>query len=88
MDGPTNQEQGIIEIAWLMGLQNTVGNVQPDFQEYSGTDTTMGPPDGPPDILFVVHLHVDHVLNDLNGNSFLGIYALTALVSDHLSLAF
>lgn len=80
-EGPGNGgQQGILELAWLMGTNNDVQNVQAQYQEFQGTDTTQNPP---PDIFFVVHFHVDHVFNDPNNDNgqYLGIYSWNAFVS-------
>ena len=81
MNGPLNEQQGILELAWLMGTGNAVDNVLPEFQEFDGTDTTVNPP---PDIFFVVHLHIDHVIYDEDENPYLGIYAMVGFVSKYI----
>lgn len=77
--GPTNQQQGIIEIAWLMGDNNEIANVNANYQEFGGTNLNLQPPDGPPDTFFVMHFHVDHILYDGN-TPYIGIYAFNAFV--------
>lgn len=74
MMGPTSQQQGILEVAWLMGTGNNVANLNSNYQEVGGTDLTARPA---PDSFFVMHFHIDHVLTD-GGDAYLGIYAYNA----------
>lgn len=86
--GPTNNQQGIVELAWLMGENNQITNVNPNYQEFGGTDITVRPPNGPPDMFFVMHFHVDHIMYDDSGRPFVGIYAYNAFVCSCLPLEF
>ena len=76
--GPLNQQQGILEMAWLLSEDNNPGHVNANYQEFGGTDLTARPP---PDMFLVMHFHVDHILHDDSGNAYVGIYAYNAFVS-------
>jgi len=83
--GPTNNQQGIIELAWLMGTNNDYTDVNANYQEFGGTDLTVQPPNGPPDMFFVMHFHVDHVLYDDSGTPYVGIYAYNAFHGQYVN---
>ncbi|KAF2996314.1 hypothetical protein E8E14_001197 [Neopestalotiopsis sp. 37M] len=80
--GPTDQQQGILEVAWLMGENNQVGNLNSNYQEFDGTDITVNPP---PDSFLVMHFHIDHVLTDESGNPYVGIYAYNAFHGQYVN---
>ena len=80
--GPTNQQQGILEVAWLVGTGNAVANLNADYQEFEGTDLTERPP---PDSFFVMHFHIDHVLTANDGNAYVGVYAYNAFHGQYVN---
>lgn len=83
--GPEDQQQGIIEIAWLMAQNNNVNSVFPEYQEYDGSEPPEENGRSPPaDLFFVMHLHVDHLLLDGN-DEYLGVYAITVFHGQYIN---
>lgn len=59
--------RGLVEIAWLMG--NDASNINSIYQ----SDHT-----GDPDVYFVMHFHIDHILDNGQGQAYPGVYLVDA----------
>lgn len=83
--GPTNSQQGVLEVAWLMAPNNDPSQIDDRWQQFGGTDLTTRPA---PDSFFVMHFHIDHLLyDDTTGDWYAGAYAYNAFHGQYINNA-